>query len=74
MRVRQRALGVPEAFEWVPAQAPTMAGAVAAAGLPVHICPLLVLDGEPAPAPFPPGCSARLLGPADGDLAARRAR
>jgi hypothetical protein len=36
MRGRQRALGVPEAFEWVPAQAPAMAGALAAAGLPAH--------------------------------------
>jgi ribosomal protein S18 acetylase RimI-like enzyme len=68
VRARQRSLGVPEAFEWVLVEAPTMAGAVAAAGLPVRVCPLLVLDGEPASAPLPPGCSARLLGPADGDL------
>jgi GNAT superfamily N-acetyltransferase len=69
MRARQRALGIPEAFEWVLAQAPTMTAAVAAAGLPVHVCPLLVLDRDPEPAPLPPGCSARLLGPSDGDLA-----
>jgi GNAT superfamily N-acetyltransferase len=69
MRARQRALAIPEAFEWVLAQAPTMAAAVAESGLPVHVCPLLVLDRDPEPAPLPPGCSARLLGPADGDLA-----
>ncbi len=68
MRRRQRRLGVPEAFEWVLAEAPEMAGALAAAGLPVRVCPLLVLDGEPVAAPFPAGCSARLLGPADADL------
>jgi hypothetical protein len=70
MRARQRSLGVPEAFEWVPAEAPTMTTAVRDAGLPVRLCPLLVLDGDPAPAPLPPGFSARLLGPADGDLPA----
>lgn len=70
LRARQRALGVPEAFEWLPSQAPSMAGAAAAGGLSVRLCPVLVLDGDPAPAPLPPGCSARLLGPADGDLAA----
>lgn len=69
VRDRQRSLGVPEAFEWVLAEAPTMADAVAGAGLPVRVCPLLVLDGDPAHAPLPDGCSARLLGPADGDLA-----
>ena len=70
VRARQRELGAPEAFEWVLAQAPTMAAAVCASGLPVRVCPLLVLAGDPAPAPFPPGCTARLLGPADGDLPA----
>jgi ribosomal protein S18 acetylase RimI-like enzyme len=68
MRARQRSSRVPEAFEWVLAEAPTMADAVRDAGLPVRVCPLLVLDGDPAPAPLPPGFAARLLGPADGDL------
>jgi GNAT superfamily N-acetyltransferase len=68
MRRRQREHGVPEAFEWVLAEAPEMAGALDAAGLSVRVCPLLVLDGEPVPAPLPDGCSARLLGPADADL------
>ncbi|GAA1304359.1 GNAT family N-acetyltransferase [Pseudonocardia xinjiangensis] len=70
VRGRQRALGVPEAFEWVVSESPSMADAVGAAGLPVTVCPLLVLDGEPAAVEFPPGFSARLLGPADGDLQA----
>jgi GNAT superfamily N-acetyltransferase len=70
VRARQRALRVPEAFEWLLAASPSMAGAVAASGLPVRICPLLVLDGPAAPTPLPPGYSVRLLGPADGDLPA----
>ncbi|WP_214402081.1 GNAT family N-acetyltransferase [Pseudonocardia lacus] len=69
VRARQRALRLPEAFEWVPAAAPSMLDAVRDAGLTPRLCPLLVLDGEPPPAPFPPGYEGRLLGPADGDLA-----
>jgi ribosomal protein S18 acetylase RimI-like enzyme len=68
VRERQRELRVPESFEWVLAAAPSMAGAAEAADLGVTICPLLVLDGDPVPARFPPGYAARLLGPADGDL------
>jgi GNAT superfamily N-acetyltransferase len=75
VRARQRDLRLPEAFEWVPAAAPSMLDAVRDAGLVPHLCPLLVLDGEPVPAPFPPGYEGRLLGPADVDLpAARMAR
>jgi GNAT superfamily N-acetyltransferase len=70
MRARQRELRVPESFEWLPAAAPSMAGAAEAAGLRTTRCPLLVLDGDPEPVAFPPGCAGRLLGPADGDLAA----
>lgn len=69
VRARQRALEVPEAFEWLLAVTPSMAGAVAATGLPVRVCPLLVLDAPAAPTPLPPGYSVRLLGPADADLA-----
>ncbi|WP_232664292.1 GNAT family N-acetyltransferase [Pseudonocardia sp. TRM90224] len=68
MRARQRALRVPEAFEWVPAAAPSMTDVASRAGLSVQVCPLLVLEGEPAAAELPVGCTARLLGPADGDL------
>lgn len=70
MRARQRAADITEAFEWVLATAPTMLHAVSDAGLPVQRCPLLVLDGEPVPVTLPTGCDMRLLGPADGDLAA----
>lgn len=70
MRARQRAADVAEAFEWVLATAPTMLAAVMGTGLPVRRCPLLVLDGEPAEVPLPPGYDVRLLGPVDGDLPA----
>ncbi|GAB2573951.1 hypothetical protein GCM10027168_03720 [Streptomyces capparidis] len=57
VRLRQRALGLPEAFEWVEETAPSMAAAARGAGLAVHLHPLLVLDRDafapvPAPAPF----------------------
>lgn len=70
VRARQRELGIAETFEWVLAQAPTMTDAARGSGLDVRICPVLVLDGPVVEAPFPPGYTARLLGPADGDLAA----
>lgn len=70
VRAAQRGLGVPETFEWMYAAAPSMDDAVRAAGMSVHVCPVLVLDGAAVPAAFPSGLRARLLGPADGDLAA----
>lgn len=66
VRARQRAAGVPEAFEWVHAATPSMDAAVRGAGLDVHVCPLLVLDG---PADAAPVDRVRLLGPDDPDLA-----
>ncbi|QJY46984.1 GNAT family N-acetyltransferase [Pseudonocardia broussonetiae] len=63
VRARQRAAGVPEAFEWVHAAAPTMDAAVREAGLAVHVCPLLVLDGPAVAAE-----GVRLLGADDPDL------
>jgi len=70
LRARQRDLRLPQAFEWIPAAAPSMLDAVRDAGLAPRLCPLLVLDGDPLPTPFPPGHEARLLGPVDADLAA----
>jgi GNAT superfamily N-acetyltransferase len=70
VRARQRALRVPEAFEWIADTTPSMADAARDAGLPVTICPLLVLNSDPIAPSLPPGYSARLLGPADGDLQA----
>lgn len=69
MRARQHRAGVVEAFEWMPAASPGAGEAIAASGLSVGSHPLLTLDGEPGPAPLPPGCTARLLAADDPDLA-----
>lgn len=45
-RERQRELGVPEAFEWVDELTPSMTEAVERSGLPIRLCPLLVLRPE----------------------------
>ncbi|MGG8410560.1 GNAT family N-acetyltransferase, partial [Streptomyces sp. 12297] len=62
---RQRELGVPQAFEWVAETTPGLRAAVEAAGLPVHVHPLMVLD--PAVEPEVPAVDAevRLLGADD---------
>ncbi|MET3983720.1 GNAT family N-acetyltransferase [Streptomyces sp. PvR034] len=44
VRARQRELGVPEAFEWVAENTPSLRAAVEGAGLHVHAHPLMVLD------------------------------
>jgi ribosomal protein S18 acetylase RimI-like enzyme len=50
-QTRQRQLGVPEAFEWVHDLAPSLTDAARQSGLPVELCPLLVLrDSGPVPA------------------------
>jgi len=74
VRVRQRALGVPESFEWVAEVSPGLAKAAREAGLSVHAHPLLVLD--PAawyPAPPPPGVEVLIVTAGAPDLAALRA-
>jgi ribosomal protein S18 acetylase RimI-like enzyme len=54
VRARQRALEVPEAFEWVAETSPGAQQAVAASGLAVHMHPLMVLDASaPHAAPAP---------------------
>jgi GNAT superfamily N-acetyltransferase len=69
VRARQRALGVPEAFEWVAATTPGLEGAAAGAGLAVGTHPLLVLEADgPRPCAAPPGVELRLAG-VDDDLA-----
>lgn len=74
VRERQRALGVPEAFEWVADMTPGLASAARAAGLYVHEHPLLALDrGAWAPAPAPPGTEVRLVSAGADDLAALHA-
>jgi GNAT superfamily N-acetyltransferase len=71
VRVRQRELGVREAFEWVHETTPSLAGAAKAAGLVVDQVPLLALDADAwTPAPAPGGVTVRMLGAGDPSLAA----
>jgi ribosomal protein S18 acetylase RimI-like enzyme len=44
VRLRQRELGIPEAFEWVSETSPGLLAPVEASGLVAHSYPLLVLD------------------------------
>ncbi|MEU6211895.1 GNAT family N-acetyltransferase [Streptomyces sp. NPDC047023] len=64
---RQRELGVPEAFEWVAENSPSLRAAAEAAGLHVHAHPLMVLEGA---ADLPPHPEVRLLDADDPLLAA----
>lgn len=74
VRVRQRALGVPESFEWVAEVTPSLAAAARAAGLQVHEHPLLALEPRAwRPAPAPPGVEVRIVAPGAPDLAELRA-
>ena len=66
---RQRQLGQPVAIEWIADVTPSLAAAAAQAGLRVRSHPLLVLEGDAVAAEAPPGIAARLLDPADADLA-----
>jgi GNAT superfamily N-acetyltransferase len=69
---RQRALGVPEAFEWVDEVTPGAASVIGAAGLEVHRHPLLVLDTL-RPLDEPAGVRLRLAGADDASLAPLKA-
>lgn len=60
---RQRELKVPEAFEWVAENSPSLRAEVEAAGLHVHAHPLMVLDADAQP--LPPHPEVRLLGADD---------
>ncbi|MBV9577076.1 MAG: GNAT family N-acetyltransferase [Chloroflexi bacterium] len=44
VRLRQRALGIPESFEWIADTSPGLAAATAAAGLTVSYFPLMLLQ------------------------------
>ena len=73
VQARQRALGVPEAFEWVAEVTPALAAVARAAGLRVHAHPLLVLDGGAwRPAAPPAGVTVRIAGADDPELALLR--
>ncbi|WP_433543760.1 GNAT family N-acetyltransferase (plasmid) [Streptomyces sp. CA-294286] len=72
VRVRQRALGIPESFEWIAETATALRAAIEDSGLEVHEHPLLVLDpGVPVPAAYASsgGSRVRIMGPDDPALA-----
>lgn len=69
---RQRALGLPEAFEWVEEVSPGVGPAVEAAGLAVERHQLMVLD-ELRPVGIPAGFGIRMLDADDPAIAAGRA-
>lgn len=60
VRVRQRELGVPEAFEWVDETTPSLLPAAREAGLEVMEAPLMVLGGA-VPATVPEGVTVRMI-------------
>jgi ribosomal protein S18 acetylase RimI-like enzyme len=65
---RQKELGIPQAFEWLGDLAPDLAEPVRAAGLGIHHCPLMVLDGDPSPPATHPDVDIRIVGPDELDL------
>jgi N-acetylglutamate synthase-like GNAT family acetyltransferase len=69
VRVRQRELGVPEAFEWVGDLAPDLATACRDAGLAVTEVPILV-HHDPLAVPVPDGIRIRRLTADDPAVAA----
>jgi ribosomal protein S18 acetylase RimI-like enzyme len=68
---RQRELGLPQSVEWVHETTPTLHAAAVEAGMTVHLCPLLVLDGTPLVRPS--AAEVREVRAGDPALAAVRA-
>ena len=69
VRARQRALGIPQTFEWVAETTPAMHAAVSATGLAIVEYPLMVL-GEHVPPPTPLGAGLEVrLAHLDDDFA-----
>ena len=69
LRARQRALGVPEALEWIHELRPGLLAIARRAGLRVREAPLMVLGGGRFRSPEPPaGVRVRLLGADDPAL------
>jgi len=62
VRERQRALGIPEAFEWIDDVSPAMRAAATDAGVPPNDHPLMIHRGGDVPAA---GLDVRLVGPDD---------
>ncbi len=70
VRERQRALGVPEAFEWVVETTPSLSAAARETGLEVQELPLLLHDGSQRTSPpWPDGITIRRVRPEEFDLA-----
>ncbi|MBB5933046.1 GNAT family N-acetyltransferase [Streptomyces zagrosensis] len=72
VRGRQRALGLPESFEWVAETSPGLRSAVERSGLAVREHPLLVLPHTallPIVRHRPDGVTIRMVAPADPTLA-----
>lgn len=67
MRARQRALNVPETFEWVVETTPVLSAAIRSDGLAVEELPLLILRDD-RPAPLPPGHRLRRIAADEPDL------
>lgn len=67
VRERQRELGLPEQFEWVDEVTPGLDAVLAAAGVAVQRCPLMVLDGPPRG----DAGACRLIDPYDEELMAQ---
>jgi ribosomal protein S18 acetylase RimI-like enzyme len=65
---RQKELGIPLAFEWLADVAPDVTEPVRAAGLGIHRCPLMVLEGDPPAPAVHPDIDIRVLGPDDLEL------
>ncbi len=67
---RQRALGIPEAFEWVVETTPSLSAAAREAGLTVQELPLLLHDGSVGtPPPSPADITIRRVRPEEFDMA-----
>lgn len=70
VRERQRALGVPEAFEWVVETTPSLSAVARETGLVVQELPLLLHDGSVrTPPPAPAGVTIRRVRPEEFDMA-----
>jgi ribosomal protein S18 acetylase RimI-like enzyme len=74
VRQRQRALGLPEAFEWIHENTPDLLAAARSGGLDVLLAPLMVLEPAALVPDLPvSGASIHVLDPADLDFPRRLA-
>lgn len=73
VRDRQRALGLPESFEWIDEVTPSMRQAAEKAGLRVIAHPLMVLSGPVPPARGGAAGDVRMIGADDPQLARMQA-